>query len=296
MIGAVDPAGLGADPSLKLKRVWREEMRLVRNVLAVGLSVSMLSLPAMAAVTIDGVRYNLPDQVATNLDGVRALIATADSVGMLRRSIARANELTLWEITSRFEFTGKGLFNGEQVDRVTVGLDYNLPAIRVDLQKGNQRTITVARGNMVWEETSPGVYTGPARTDAAAAKDRLMLIWLLPTAVTVAGTKAWDKVQLVNKAGDYTVPLATGEVLTVDVDGFSRPRTISATIGGKRHVVTLAGYTNDKQDHRVFFPDRIQHAIDGRVVTDLTLAEHWVEPYLIFPAPGEYPPAPAPSR
>jgi hypothetical protein len=272
-------------------------MRLIRNVLAVGLSVSMLALPATAAITVDGVRYNLPGQATANLDGVRALIATASGVGMLRQSLTSANELTLWEITSRFELTGKGLYNGEQLDRVTIGLDYNLPAIRVDVQKGNQRTITVARGNMVWEETTPGVYAGPARTDAAAAKDRLTLIWLLPTAVTVAGSKAWDKVQLVNKAGDYTVPLPSGEVLTVDVDGFSRPRTISATIGGKQHVVTVAGYTNDKQDHRVFFPDRIQHAIDGRVVTDLTLWGHFVEPYLIFPAPGEFPlPASAAGR
>jgi hypothetical protein len=278
------------------EKTWREEMRLIRNVLAVGLSVSMLALPATAAVTIDGVRYNLPEQVTTNLDGVRALIATANGVGTLRRSRASNNELTLWEITTRYEFTGKGLFNGEQVDRVTIGLDYNLPAIRVDVQKGNQRTLTVARRDMVWEETSPGVYAGPARTDAAAAKERLTLLWLLPTAVTVAGSKAWDKVQLVNKAGDYTLPLPTGEVLTVDVDGFSRPRTISATIGGKRHVLTVAGYTNDKMDIRVLFPDRVQYSIDGRAVTDLTISEHWVEPYLIFPAPGEFPPAPAPAR
>src|SRR5262245_56880786 len=104
-------------------------MRLIRNVLAVGLSGSMLALTATAAATIDGVRYNLPEQVTTNRDGVRALIATASGIGTLRRSRASNNELTLSEITTRYEFTGKGLFNGEQVDRVTIGVDYNLPAI-----------------------------------------------------------------------------------------------------------------------------------------------------------------------
>jgi hypothetical protein len=46
-------------------------------------------------------------------------------------------------------------------------------------------------------------------------------------------------------------------------------------------------YTNDMMDYHVYFPHSIIQKVDGEVVTDLTVTEHWIEPYLIFPPPKE---------
>jgi hypothetical protein len=89
-----------------------------------------------------------------------------------------------------------------------VGVDYNIPAIRQDVAAGGERLITVASGELIWNETEPGVYAGPGMASAEEAAERLMPIWLLPPALVIAGVAAADQISV--ERGVLTVPLAGG--------------------------------------------------------------------------------------
>jgi hypothetical protein len=147
--------------------------------------------PAPAATTlgtrpiqVDGYRYGgeLPVGSDKNLDALRVLIKAAEGTGMVR---LQSPYLVLGDTTNALRINGTGTYNGQKV-RVVMDWDYRYPGVRMHVQSpdGKTQQITVARDKLAWDEKTPGVYGGAAQTSAV---DRLLLAYLMPTAVILAG-------------------------------------------------------------------------------------------------------------
>src|SRR3954470_15707727 len=159
-------AGIGtlAVPVMALAPVWAQNIPLPPGV-----------------VFFEGHRYLLPEAaVAKNAPAVSALIAAADAMGMVRgNTYGNQTHLALGNSTHRWRYVATGTMNGEQV-KVIVDMDYRLPAVRTQIEHANKTTeITVANGRYVWDESKPGVYSGPGKTTPA---ERLLQLYVLPPA------------------------------------------------------------------------------------------------------------------
>jgi hypothetical protein len=226
----------------------------------------------------------------------KALTDAANALGMVR-GVERA--LT---IVNMFEYTASGTMADpsggapRQVNRITAGYDYVIPAARVDVETaapgGPQRTIEVSAGPLAWDESTPGIYLRPANASAA---ERLRPIWLLPHGVILAGAKTPDKVKLVETGGvkELTVSLPDGTELKGLLDAENLMTHVEVRIGAQVLTGDYADY-KDFQDYGVMFPQRIVQKIDGRVVADLTVTEALANPYMIFPPPKELAQKPIP--
>ena len=118
---------------------------------------------AAPPVVIDGIPYVLPAGAAKNTDAVKVLIASADAMGMLR-GVTR----TLAGATHSFQYKATGTLNGQPVTTVVVSYDQRLPAIRMDVTRPDKsRTVTVASGDLAWDESKPGVFLAAGKTTAA---------------------------------------------------------------------------------------------------------------------------------
>jgi hypothetical protein len=75
--------------------------------------------------------------------------------------------------------------------------------------------------------------------------------------------------------------------MTASVDGNGYIVHTEFRYGGKLYAGDYSEFTNDKMDYHVMGPHRVVQKVDGKVVTDLTLEYHWVNPYVVFPTPKE---------
>jgi hypothetical protein len=246
-------------------------------------------------VAVDGYFYHLPQGSDKNLDAVRVLVAASDGMGMTRVATWVNNiqdgdgtRSCIGCSTDSFEYRGTGMFNGQQVKVVSLKFDYRFPAIRTDvtLPDGTE-TVTVAKQNMTWDESTPGVFKAVSKQPAA---ERLLPAMLLPPAAVVYGAYFAPKITA-TKSPDgtalMTVPvpsLGTDVKATVDAQGDIIHTEIS--YGGKLYSGDYSDFENDKMDYHVFGPHKIVQKVDGKVVTDLTLDYHWTNPYLVFPTPA----------
>jgi hypothetical protein len=267
-------------------------MRRTSLIAAAFAMLGALAVPTAGAwaqaappVVIDGTPYVLPAGAANNVDAVKVLIASTDAMGMLRGVVR-----TLGGATHSFQYKATGTVGGQNAS-VVVGFDYRLPAIRMDVTYADKtRQITVASGNLSWDESKPGVFSQAGKTTAA---DRLMPLWLLPPAVVLEGAAgaATLKVATVNGAKQITIPLPrymTQLVATLDTKG--NVTHTEMNVGGKLYSADLSNYQDDKLDFHVYFPHRIVEKVDGNAVADLTLSEHTVGPYLVWPIPQQIQP------
>ena len=221
-------------------------------------------------------------------DAPAPLTAAAKALGMVRgleRSLTIVNML---------EYTAKGTMADAagapiEVNRITAGYDYVIPAARVDIEKasagGPQRTIEVASGALAWDESTPGIYLRPAGTSAA---ERLKLIWLLPHGVILAGAKAPDKISVAEKDGAraLNVTLPSGAEAKGVLDATGLMTHVEIKVGAQLFTGDYADY-KDFQGYGVMFPTRIVQKVDGRTIADLTVSEALANPYMIFPPPKE---------
>jgi len=239
----------------------------------------------MALVSLASAQAPSPDRAAK-----KTLTDAANALGMVR-GLNRA-----LDVVNMFEYTASGTMadpNGggdNKVSRITVGYDYVIPAVRIDIEKAAldgkvARDIAVAADQLSWDESTPGVFLRPASTSAA---ERLRTMWLLPHGLILAGARAPDKLKVADKSGmrELSVALPDGTEVKGLLDAKNLTTHVEMMTGAR---VLSADYANykDFQDYGVMFPSRIVYKADGVVVADLTVTEALANPYLIFPPPKE---------
>ena len=217
----------------------------------------------------------------------KVLAEAANALGMVR-GVDRS--LT---IVNMFAFTANGTLataagSPEPVTWFTADYDYVIPASRVDVEREGappQRTIEVAAGNLAWDESTPGIFSGSAKTSAA---ERLNLLWLMPHGIILAGAAAPDKVTVAAKSGakELVVPLPNGGEGRGLLDDKNFITRVEVRFGNQILTGEYSEY-KDFQDYGVMFPVRIVQKIDGRPFADLTVTDSLANPYMVFPVPKE---------
>jgi hypothetical protein len=249
-----------------------------------------------ARVQVGGYFYNLPQGSDKNLDAVTVLVNASNAMGMSRIA-TWVNNITggdgarscLGCSTDSFEYRGSGMFNGAQVKDVSLKFDYRFPAIRTDVTAADgTRTVTVAKRTMSWDETTPGIFKAASTQPAA---ERLLPAMLLPPAAVVYGAY-FAPMLTVTKSPDGTAVLtlpvpALNTNMKATVDDKGDIVHTELTYNGKLYAGDYSNFQNDKMDYHVYGPHHVVQSVDGKVVTDLTLAYHWTNPYLVFPTPPQ---------
>jgi hypothetical protein len=183
-----------------------------------------------------------------------------------------------------------GTWNGQKA-HVVLDWDYRVPGVRLDVTSpdGKTRAITVAANNLAWDEKTPGVFGGQAQTSAA---ERLVVPYLMPSAVILAGRDAADVMKL-GKDGarnQLTIPVPklganVNLVATLDSDG--HPVKTQIVLNGKTYTGEFDDFIADRMDMAVNFSHRDVLKVDGKEFANLELNWHQANPYLIFPVPKE---------
>jgi hypothetical protein len=162
-----------------------------------------------------------------------------------------------------------------------------MPAARIDVTNSDgSREITVVKDKLTWDESKPGVFKAAS---TASPVERMLPVYLLPHTVAVFATPVVDKIK-VSKSEDgltvMTFPVALlGTDMQATFDGNGQIVRTQFTYGGKVYSGEYSDFVNDKMDYHVFGPHKIVQKVDGKVVTDLALEYHWVNPYMVFPTP-----------
>src|SRR5665213_2481966 len=149
-------------------------------------------------VAIDGYKYGggLAVGADMNLEAVRVLIKTADAMGQLRdNQYGGSTYLVIGDTTNAMRMVANGIWNGLMA-HVVIDWDLRVPGVRIDVQSPDGKAHTdveVADGKLAWDESSPGIYKGPALT---SAQERLVIAYLMPSGVVLAGRDAADKIKL----------------------------------------------------------------------------------------------------
>jgi hypothetical protein len=263
-----------------------------------------LALPASAGgpqpkyvkTEVDGHFYHLPEAAKGNLDIARALIAASDGMGMTRIT-AWVNTISEGDVTRAcigcstdiFEYNGSGLFEGKQAKLVRIHFDLRIPAARVDVTAADgSRSVAVARDKLAWDESAPGVFKAASTISSV---ERMIPAYLSPHAALVFAVPVIDKIKLAKTDTGLTTltfPVALlGTDMQATVDRSGRVIHTEFRYGGKLYSGDYSDFANDKMDYHVMGPHRVVQKVDGKIVTDLTLEYHWVNPYVIFAVPKQ---------
>ena len=148
-------------------------------------------------ITVDGFKYggNLPVGADKNLDALKVLIKSADSMGQLRdNQYGGSLYLVLGDTTNAMRINAEGTWNGQK-SHVVLDWDYRVPGMRLDVTSpdGKTRTIQVAAADKAWDEKTPGVFAAKASN---SVPERLVIPYLMPSAVILAGRDAADVMKL----------------------------------------------------------------------------------------------------
>jgi hypothetical protein len=229
---------------------------------------------------------------AQTTDPKKVLVATANALGMVRGVTRSLNVVNMFEYTASGTLANAG-GGQDKVSRVTVGYDYVIPAIRVDVEKTvpngeTRRDVTVAAGPLAWDESTPGIFL--RRTNVPAV-ERLWQIWIMPHAVVLEGANAPDKVRVAERGGatELIVPGPDGSEIRATLDAKNFPTHVEMNVGAQTYSGDFADY-KDFQEYGVMFPSHISRKIDGAPVAEFTVSEALANPYLIFPPPKELKP------
>jgi hypothetical protein len=245
------------------------------------------------SVSVDGYRYGgkLVVGADKNLDALRVLIKAAEGTGMVRLGLEARDFLGLGDTTNALRINGTGTYNGQQA-RIIMDWDYRYPGVRLHVQSpdGKTQQISVVKDTLAWDEKTPGVYAGAAQTPAV---ERLVLMYLMPTAVVLAGRDAADVMKLSrDERGRNTLTIPVPKlgpnvnlVATMNADG--HPIRTQINLGGKVYTGEFDNFFNDRMDYVMSFPHTIALKVDGKSIMDLELDWHHLNPYVIFPVPKE---------
>jgi hypothetical protein len=224
---------------------------------------------------------------AQTTDPKKVLVATANALGMVRGVTHSLDVVNMFEYTASGTLADPG-GGQDKVSRITVGYDYVIPAIRVDVEKTvpngeTRREVTVAAGPLAWDESTPGIFS--RRTNVLAV-ERLRQIWIMPHAVVLEGANAPDKVRVAERGGatELIVPGPDGSEIRATLDTKNFPTHVEMNVGAQTYSGDFADY-KDFQEYGMMFPSRISLKIDGAPVAEFTVSEALANPYLIFPPP-----------
>jgi hypothetical protein len=262
------------------------------------LVATFLVVAAVGAVTVPAIRAQAP------ADRAKVLRAAVDALGMARYSDigTTTTRLPAIDIVNTMEFQASGTFerDGKPVKaQFRVALGYNPPALRIETIEGQRRTIQTVRETWAWNESEPGAGLVPGKGTAtpmpAAAKERLLGLWLLPYGAIKAALAAGDKAVLSTEAG--------ASVITFPLSGPLAGVTMKMTLDGRNFVTKVETRADDPAlTCQVEFsnyadraevltdiktPGRIIERKGGRTILDLEV-KMWEtnNPYLVFPVPA----------
>jgi hypothetical protein len=271
------------------------------------LHISTIALASMFLYGSVAVRAQAIPGESSRLTVLRA---AATALGQIRMSdIGVTNPpLPLVDVVTTMEISGTGVVyrNGQPTNATyTAAFAYIPPAMRVQIKgqgSGNAaRTIETVREEYAWNESEPGAGLIPGKGTAtpamAAAKARLLQLWILPYGVVKAAIAAGDKTTISTAQGStvLTYPLSgalAGITVTATLDAknfitkvVTKPDTAAAT-----DLVYEAEYS-DYKDHGeiltdVKSPGHIVLKQAGKPLLDLTTTKVDADnPYLVFPIP-----------
>ena len=205
----------------------------------------------------------------------------ADAMGMERGAVQRA-----LDTVNVVEYTVNGTVAGAKVTGMKIGIDYVIPAIRTDVGTGAARKVEVASGALAWDESVPGVYSGPAATNAA---ERLRMLCLLPHGVILAALVQPQTVKFGTEGAFKTITSAcpVGGEMKTTMNADLRPAKIELVQNGQTYTAEFTNYRHDEQGFEVFFPGRIRQSQAGKLTMDLTVTQGLPNPYMLFPVPSQ---------
>ena len=241
---------------------------------------------------------------------LKVLRAAASALGMIRMSdIGVTNPpLPLVDVVTTMEISASGVVysNGQPANAAyTAAFAYIPPAMRVEIKGeggGNAvHTIQTVREEYAWNESERGAGLIPGKGTAtpvmAAAKARLLQLWILPYGVVKAAIAAGDKTTISTTQGST--------VITFPLSGALAGITVTATLDAKNFITRVvtkpdnaaatdliyeAEYS-DYADHGeiltdVQSPGRIVQKVGGKPLLDVKITKVDANnPYLVFPVP-----------
>jgi hypothetical protein len=225
-----------------------------------------------------------------------AVETAAEVLGLVRgaqRSTTSVNTVEFTGTGTIAEPATDGKWTDYKLTRLTVALDFVIPAARVDMARvapgaGAQRQIQVVSGTQAWNEEKPGVNGTPIA--AAAAADRLRQIWLTPHGAVRGALKA-DNVRLASEGGRLAISYSmNGDPVKVVFSPGLLPERVQIQARSSAYGDTLleAVYSQYKDFEGYLFqcPSRMVQKAGGRTILDLTVSNCVVNPYVIFPLPA----------
>jgi hypothetical protein len=243
-------------------------------------------------------------------DVSKAIKAAADALGMPRTGGPGGARLPEIDVVNRMEFWGSGtayIAEKAGAPRTAVKTDYhaalgyNPPAMRVDMTRPDGHTIQTVRDKYAWNESEIGAGLEPGKGTAtpamAAAKNRLLQLWILPYGVVKAAFAAGDKAKLSTENG--------ATVITFPLSGELAGITVKATLDAKNFVTKVETQSdNPALSNLVREAQYSDYADHGEILTDIKSPGHIVikqggspvldvqikmwdanNPYLVFPVP-----------
>jgi len=232
--------------------------------------------------------------------GPKAAVETAaEALGLVRgaqRSTTSVNRMELVGSGTMAERAPDGTWREYKVMRFTEGLDFVIPAARLDVQRAGpnsspQRQIHVVAGKQAWDEEKPGINGTPV---AGAADDRSRLIWLTPQGAMWGALRALTRdggVQLANEAGHLAISYSlNGEPIELVLNSALLPdkvqlRARSATYGDTMLEASYSQY-RDFEGYLFPCPTRMTYKAGVRTIRDVTITNCAINPYVIFPLPA----------
>ena len=151
------------------------------------------------------------------------------------------------------------------------------------------RMVEVAARGLAWNASKPGTFSGQAKGPPA---ERLVVAYLMPSAVILAGRDAADVLKL-GKDGarnQLTIPvpkLGANVNLVATLDAEGHPVKTTIVLDGKTYTGEFDDFLADRMDMAVVFPHSVMLRVDGKELANLELNWHQANPYLIFPVPKE---------
>jgi hypothetical protein len=241
---------------------------------------------------------------------LKVLRAAASALGMIRMSdIGVTNPpLPLVDVVTTMEISASGAVynNGQPANATyTAAFAYIPPAMRVEIKGqggGNAvHTIQTVREEYGWNESERGAGLIPGKGIAtpamAAAKARLLQLWILPYGVVKAAIAAGDKTTI--------WPTQGSTVITFPLSGALAGITVSATLDTNNFITKVATKPdNAAATDLVYEAEYSDYADHGEILTDVKSPGHIVvkvagkplldvkttkvdanNPYLVFPVP-----------
>jgi hypothetical protein len=282
-----------------------KKSKVVRGLMFV--AVAALAIQSGAAQSEQGKANAAPTGTS---DVSKVIKAAADALGMPRTGGPGGALLPEIDVVNRMEFWGSGtayIAEKAGAPRTAVKTDYhaalgyNPPAMRVEMTRPDGHTIQTVREKYAWNESEIGAGLEPGKGTAtpamAAAKNRLLQLWILPYGVVKAAFAAGDKAKLSTENG--------ASVITFPLSGELAGITVKATLDAKNFVTKVETQSdNPALSNLVREAQYSDYADHGEILTDIKSPGHIVikqggspvldvqikmwdanNPYLVFPVP-----------